>query len=84
MPNSRADDETQRLRTEVGALKTALLEAERRIEVFEERERYLIPAEEVHRHLDQLNLPRRSPQGWKIVLSERFAILKMRLERESP
>lgn len=83
MGNTRPENEIVRLRTEVLALKAALIDADRRNEVWEGDRRHSIPVEEVHRALDGLNLPRRSPHGWSLFLGERFTLLKVWMERES-
>lgn len=81
-PNTHPTDELLRLKTQVAALSLGLAEQRRQVESLEDAQRHLIPAEDVQRELDRFNLPRRSPAGYCLVLAERFALLRVRLELE--
>lgn len=82
MRNTHPTDELLRLKTAVESLELGLAHQRRQVENLEDAQRHLIPTEEMHRELDRFNLPRRSPAGYCLVLTERFALLRVRLELE--
>lgn len=67
---------------ELDSLKQVLADSEEQRQAMAAEQRHLIPVDEVHAELDRLNLPRHSPTGRPWVISERFAILRMRLDGE--
>jgi hypothetical protein len=79
MPNPAAKARA----AEIDYLESALAEARQEIERLQRQKTGLIPVEAVHEWLDALNLPRRGPSGSPLFLTERFALMRARMELES-
>lgn len=80
--NARDKPAISQLQAHIDSLEAIVADQERHLTRLAEERKSLIPVEEVHAQLDRCNLPRRSPNGAPSVISERFAILRARLESE--
>jgi hypothetical protein len=80
--NARDKPEAARLQAHIDSLEALVADQERQMARLENELKDKIPVGEMHAQLDRCNLPRRSPNGAPYVISERFAILRARLESE--